>query len=83
MTRHIDDRKVSQPAGLTRRDALKLGAGAAVGLAALSAGSRVAFAADAEQVLKVAHPSFEQDWSPLRGGGEHFRWNSIWQASAA
>src|SRR6185437_6196156 len=26
---------------------------------------------------------FDQDWSPLRGGGTPFRWNSLWWASAA
>ncbi|MGO7273556.1 hypothetical protein ACCS56_37355, partial [Rhizobium ruizarguesonis] len=25
--------------------------------------------------------TFDQDWSPLRGGGRTFRWNSIWWAS--
>ena len=37
--------------------------------------------AQGEQVLKVAHPSFNQDWSPMRGGGAPFRWNSVWWAS--
>lgn len=69
--------------GLTRRATLKLGAGALVGTSALSLGAgRMAFAAP-EQVLMVAHPLFDQDWSPLRGGGTPYRWNSIWQAAAA
>lgn len=69
-------------AGMTRRGALKLGAAALAGMSALSLSSRFAFAAG-EQVLMVAHPLFDQDWSPLRGGGTPFRWNSLWWASAA
>ncbi|MDR3471900.1 MAG: ABC transporter substrate-binding protein [Devosia sp.] len=69
-------------AGLTRRGALRLGAAALAGMSALSLSSRFAFAAG-EQVLMVAHPLFDQDWSPLRGGGTPFRWNSLWWASAA
>jgi peptide/nickel transport system substrate-binding protein len=69
-------------AGLTRRGALKLGAAALAGMSALALTNRFAFAADG-QVLMVAHPLFDQDWSPLRGGGTPFRWNSLWWASAA
>ena len=68
------------PKGLTRRAAMKLGAAALAGTALTPLGLRAAFAAP-EQVLKVAHPSFDQDWSPLRGGGPHYRWNSAWWAS--
>ena len=72
---------IATPA-LSRRDVLKLGLGGAVSLAVLGVGTKFAFAAD-KQVLKVAHPLFDQDWSPLRGGGTPFRWNSLWWASAA
>ena len=72
---------IATPA-LSRRDVLKLGLGGAVSLAVLGVGTKFAFAAD-KQVLMVAHPLFDQDWSPLRGGGTPFRWNSLWWASAA
>lgn len=68
-------------AGITRRGALKLGLGSVAAAAAFGSGARIALAADG-QVLKVIHPAFSQDWSPLRGGGVPFRWNSIWNASA-
>ncbi|MEM9716938.1 MAG: ABC transporter substrate-binding protein, partial [Pseudomonadota bacterium] len=34
-----------------------------------------------DNVLRIAHPSFSRDWSPMRGGGEIYRWNSLWWAS--
>jgi peptide/nickel transport system substrate-binding protein len=66
---------------ITRRGALKLGLGSVVAAAAFGAGSRIVIAQEG-QVLKVINPAFSQDWSPLRGGGVPFRWNSIWNASA-
>jgi peptide/nickel transport system substrate-binding protein len=68
-------------AGITRRGALQLGLGSVVAAIGFGAGSRIVMAADG-QVLKVIHPAFSPDWSPLRGGGVPFRWNSIWNASA-
>ncbi len=65
---------------LSRRNALKLGLAAGVGLTVFGMNARIVMA-DEGQVLKVAHPAFDQDWSPLRGGGRTFRWNSIWWAS--
>nr|WP_246429652.1 ABC transporter substrate-binding protein [Prosthecomicrobium pneumaticum] len=50
--------------------------------AAMPAGLGVAFAAEGEGVLRIAHPVFNMDWSPLRGGGDYLRWNSLWWASA-
>lgn len=64
----------------TRRTTLKLGMGALAGASVMALGVRFAGAAEA-QVLMVAHPSFDQDWSPMRGGGAHYRWNSAWWAS--
>jgi peptide/nickel transport system substrate-binding protein len=64
----------------TRREALKLGLGAAVGITAFGFGARIVVAQEG-QVLKVANPNFAQDWSPLRGGGVPYRWNSAWWAS--
>ena len=68
--------------GVSRRDLLKLGAAALAGATVLSFTGRMALAADG-QVLKIAHPSFDQDWSPLLGGGAPFRWNSLWWAAPA
>ncbi|MEO8245459.1 MAG: ABC transporter substrate-binding protein, partial [bacterium] len=68
-------------AGISRRGAMKLGLGSMVAAASFGAGSRIVMAADG-QVLKVINPAFSNDWSPLRGGGVPFRWNSIWNASA-
>jgi len=65
--------------GFTRRGLLKGGAGLLIGASALGAVTTRAFAQ--EQVLKVANPNFAQDWSPLRGGGVPYRWNSAWWAS--
>ncbi|WP_159585399.1 ABC transporter substrate-binding protein [Chelativorans xinjiangense] len=65
---------------LSRRALLKFGGAAFAGLSAYSMGLRLAGAQE-EQVLKVAHPVFTMDWSPLRGGGHHFRWNSLWWAA--
>jgi peptide/nickel transport system substrate-binding protein len=68
-------------AGVTRRGMLQLGLGSMVAAAAFGAGAHIVMAADG-QILKAIHPAFSQDWSPLRGGGAPFRWNSIWNASA-
>ena len=67
--------------GLTRRGALKLGLGTVVAVAAFGSGARIVMAQEG-QILKAIHPAFNQDWSPLRGGGVPFRWNSFWNASA-
>ncbi|MDO8883479.1 hypothetical protein, partial [Pseudotabrizicola sp.] len=66
-----------EKSALTRRGLLKLGVGSVVAAAALGAGARIVMAQDG-QVLKAIHPAFSQDWSPLRGGGVPFRWNSYW-----
>ncbi len=77
----MSDGNVGGPgAGLSRRDALKLGLTAGVSFTLLGLNAKIVAAAG-EQVLKVAHPAFSQDWSPLRGGGAPFRWNSVWWAS--
>jgi len=65
---------------VTRRDALKLALGTSVAFALFGASARIVVAAQG-QILKVAHPAFSQDWSPLRGGGPPYRWNSVWWAS--
>jgi peptide/nickel transport system substrate-binding protein len=65
---------------LSRRGLLKTGAAAMAGVSVYAMGMRFAAAAT-EQVLMVAHPVFTNDWSPLRGGGESFRWNSLWWAA--
>ena len=69
----------SQPQ-MTRRSALKLGLGTSVALGLFGLNARIVVAQEG-QVLKVAHPAFNQDWSPLRGGGPPYRWNSAWWAS--
>ncbi|APG88347.1 periplasmic oligopeptide-binding protein OppA (plasmid) [Sinorhizobium americanum CCGM7] len=70
----------SAAAGISRREALKLGLGATVALTIAGMNARIVMAQEG-QVLKVANPAFNQDWSPLRGGGVPYRWNSIWWAS--
>jgi peptide/nickel transport system substrate-binding protein len=70
-----------QPGTVTRRAALKFGLGSVVAAAAFGPGARIVMAQEG-QVLKVINPAFSQDWSPLRGGGVPYRWNSIWNASA-
>lgn len=72
--------KKTDRAALSRRSALKLGLGAGVAVTAFGLPARIVFAQEG-QVLKVANPAFNQDWSPLRGGGVPFRWNSAWWAS--
>ncbi len=71
----------AQSSAISRRGALKLGLGSMVAVAAFGPGAQIVMAAEG-QVLKVINPAFSQDWSPLRGGGVPFRWNSIWNASA-
>ena len=34
-----------------------------------------------EQILRIAHPVFDMDWSSMRGGGHNVRWLSLWWAS--
>ena len=65
---------------VTRRAALQLGMGSMVAVAAFGAGARIVIAQEG-QVLKAINPAFSQDWSPLRGGGVPFRWNSVWKLS--
>jgi len=65
---------------VSRRDALKLGLSATIAASVFGGNARIVMAADG-QVLKVANPAFNQDWSPLRGGGVPYRWNSIWWAA--
>ncbi|NBZ86322.1 ABC transporter substrate-binding protein [Stagnihabitans tardus] len=67
--------------GLTRRGALRLGLGSVVAVAAFGPGAHIAMAQEG-QVLKAISPAFSQDWSPLRGGGVPYRWNSVWNGSA-
>ncbi|MBB3609535.1 ABC transporter substrate-binding protein [Rhizobium sp. BK602] len=74
------DRNAAHKTQMSRRDALKLGLAAGVGLTLFGMNARIVLA-DEGQVLKVANPAFDQDWSPLRGGGRTFRWNSFWWAS--
>ncbi|MFN3225138.1 MAG: ABC transporter substrate-binding protein, partial [Hyphomicrobiales bacterium] len=57
-----------------------LGLMAAAGLALITAPVPMAQASEGG-TLNVAHVTFTMDWSPLRGGGAHFRWNSLWNAS--
>lgn len=72
-----NDKSASQ---MSRRDALKLGLAAGVGFTLFGSQARIVMA-QGGQVLKAIHPAFDQDWSPLRGGGRPFRWNSFWWAS--
>lgn len=67
--------------GLSRRSALKLGLGSVVAVSAFGRGAHIVMAQEG-QVLKAINPAFSQDWSPLRGGGVPYRWNSVWNASA-
>lgn len=76
----MTERNTAPKTQVSRRDALKLGLAAGVGLTIFGMSARIVLA-DEGQVLKVANPAFDQDWSPLRGGGRTFRWNSIWWAS--
>jgi len=76
MTKH-NDQEFSK---VSRRVALKLGLAAGVGFSLFGASARIVMAQDG-QVLKAINPSFDQDWSPLRGGGRTFRWNSFLWAS--
>ncbi len=68
-------------AGISRRGLLQFGLGSVVAVAAFGSGARIVMAQEG-QVLKAINPAFSQDWSPLRGGGVPFRWNSYWNASA-
>lgn len=75
----MDDNKLNGGA-LSRRDALKLGLGGAAAVTVFGLSGRIVMAQDG-QVLKVANPAFNQDWSPMRGGGVPYRWNSAWWAA--
>jgi peptide/nickel transport system substrate-binding protein len=79
MSNQNNEAGASQPQ-ITRRNALKLGLGTSVALGLFGLNARIVMAQEG-QVLKVAHPAFNQDWSPLRGGGPPYRWNSAWWAS--
>lgn len=39
--------------------------------------------ADQEKILRLVEPAYEADWSPIRGGGWHARYNSFWWAAPA
>lgn len=74
-----DDASSKRPRlSITRRSAL----GLLAGISAVPFLSSVmpAFAAD-EQVLRIAHPRLQNDWSPIRGGGPHYRLTSLWWAA--
>jgi peptide/nickel transport system substrate-binding protein len=73
--------KSKAQAGISRRGLLKFGLGSVVAVAAFGPGARIVMAQEG-QVLKAINPAFNQDWSPLRGGGVPFRWNSFWNGSA-
>lgn len=77
----MDNKMTPRGAGLTRRGMMKLGLGSVVAVAALGPGARIVMAQEG-QILKAINPAFSQDWSPLRGGGVPYRWNSVWNASA-
>lgn len=74
------NRTTRDTAGLTRRGVLKFGLGSVVAATAFGSGARIVMAQEG-QVLKAINPAFNQDWSPLRGGGVPYRWNSVWNAS--
>ena len=64
---------------MERRTVLKTFAG---GIAMLGISPAAAWAAGEEgQVLSIAHPALDQNWSPLQGGGHVARWQSLcWAA---
>jgi peptide/nickel transport system substrate-binding protein len=64
----------NHPGGPSRRTVLFLGA-AAAGMSVLPA-----WAQTAPGTLRIIHPALA-DWSPLRGGLDHYRWNALWWAS--
>ncbi|WP_105382697.1 ABC transporter substrate-binding protein [Neorhizobium alkalisoli] len=78
MTKAADS--AANSAQMSRRDTLKLGLGATIAASVFGGSARIVVAQEG-QILKVANPAFNQDWSPLRGGGVPYRWNSIWWAS--
>ncbi|MCC2611852.1 ABC transporter substrate-binding protein [Neorhizobium sp. Rsf11] len=78
MTKREDDSAAA--AQFSRREALKLGIGATIAASVFGGNAHIVLAQEG-QILKVANPAFNQDWSPLRGGGVPYRWNSIWWAS--
>ncbi|OHD28734.1 MAG: peptide ABC transporter [Spirochaetes bacterium GWC2_52_13] len=44
-------------------------------------GQTDAKAADSGQILNIAHPVLQQNWSPLQGGGHSARWQSLMWAA--
>jgi peptide/nickel transport system substrate-binding protein len=54
-----------------------------VGLATLGMSSTLVQSASGQegQVLNIAHPVLDQNWSPLQGGGHVARWQSLWWAA--
>jgi peptide/nickel transport system substrate-binding protein len=72
-------RRSGQRLGAMLRGALLAGMVIGGAVSAVVAPANPALAA--EQVLRVAHPKFDMDWSPLRGGGVYYRWNSFWWAT--
>lgn len=66
---------------VSRRGLLQLGLGSIVAVSAFGRGAQIVLAQEG-QILKAISPAFTQDWSPLRGGGVPYRWNSVWNASA-
>lgn len=47
----------------------------------LAGGLGTVSAKQAGQVLNIAHPVLQQNWSPLQGGGHSARWQSLWWAA--
>jgi len=71
--------KTTTGGGVSRRDVLRGGAGVLVSMTAFGMLGGKALAQ--EQTFKIIHPSFDMNWSPMRGGGAALRWHSLWWAS--
>ncbi|WEX11274.1 ABC transporter substrate-binding protein [Chelativorans sp. AA-79] len=71
--------RLTERGGISRRDVLRGSAGVLVSMTAFGLGSGKAAAQ--EQTFKIIHPSFDMNWSPMRGGGAALRWHSLWWAS--
>lgn len=69
----------TESGGISRRDVLRGGAGVLVSMTAF--GLLSGKAAAQETTFKIIHPSFDMNWSPMRGGGAALRWHSLWWAS--
>lgn len=63
---------------MKRRSILKA---AAISLAMAGVSPLALYAADGGQVLNIAHPVLDQNWSPLQGGGHVARWQSLMWAA--